>query len=54
VITKKVIIGPEGKLDIPDEIVNAVDWLNPGDAVEIELVNPDKIVIRPHRPSTSA
>lgn len=53
-ITKKVIIGPDSQLDIPEEIVRAVDWLKPGDLVEIELVEPFKIVIRPHRSSTKA
>lgn len=43
------IIRNRGQLTIPDSIRKKVNWANPLSAVDISIVKPDEIVIRPHQ-----
>lgn len=45
-----IIIRNRGQLTIPDSIRRAVNWANPLSAVDISVVKPDEIVIKPHQP----
>jgi len=43
------IIRDRGQLTIPDSIRKVVKWATPLSAVTISVVNPDEIVIKPHK-----
>ncbi len=43
------IIRDRGQLTIPDSIRKVVNWATPLSAVTISVVNPDEIVIKPHK-----
>ena len=43
------IIRDRGQLTIPDSIRKVVNWATPLSAVTISVVNPDEIIIKPHR-----
>jgi len=43
------IIRDRGQLTIPDSIRKLVNWVTPMSAVSISLVEPDEIVIKPHK-----
>jgi len=43
------IIRDRGQLTIPDSIRKSVNWVAPLSAVTISMVNPDEIIIRPHK-----
>lgn len=42
------IIRDRGQLTIPDSIRKMVNWVSPLSAVNISMVTPDEIIIRPH------
>ena len=43
------IIRDRGQLTIPDSIRDLVPWAVPSSAVSISVVEPDEIVIKPHK-----
>ena len=43
------IIRDRGQLTIPDNIRRVINWVTPMSAVTISVVEPDEIVIKPHR-----
>ena len=43
------IIRNRGQLTIPDSIRKLVSWTTPMSAISISVVNPNEIIIKPHK-----